>query len=271
MSERMVDPGRKISIMGILNLNQDSYYAPSRYNMSVLESGADIIDIGAVSTRPGAADVSEDEEWTRLEPALRALDPSVNVSIDTVRSTIVERAADMLGRWFIVNDISSGEDDPAMLAAVSRLGLGYIAMHKRGTPSTMQTLCDYDDVVSEVLDYFSRFAAKADAAGVKDWILDPGFGFAKTVEQNYRMLNELERFSETGRKVLVGISRKSFIYKPMGVGPEDVLAATQALHLSALERGADILRVHDVAAAQETVKLYRLLSLSDTPEGVVQL
>lgn len=265
-----MNPGRKISIMGILNLNQDSYFAPSRYNMSVLESGADIVDIGAVSTRPGAEDVPADEEWARLEPVLRVLDPSVSVSIDTVRSSIVERAADVLGRGFIVNDISSGEDDPAMLETVARLGLGYVAMHKRGTPATMQSMCGYDDVVADVLDYFDRFAAMADAAGVKDWIIDPGFGFAKTVEQNYQLLDSLEKFSETGHKVLVGISRKSFIYKPLGIGPEDALPATQALHLAALERGADILRVHDVAAAQETVKLYRMLSLPDAPEGVIQ-
>ncbi|MDO5443201.1 MAG: dihydropteroate synthase [Bacteroidia bacterium] len=255
--------------MGILNLTEDSYFIPSRYNMSVLESGADIIDIGAVSTRPGAAEVPEEEEWARLEPVLRLIDASVSISIDTVRSSIVERAADILGRTFIVNDISSGEDDSAMLETVSRLGLGYIAMHKRGTPSTMQSLCDYDDVVSDVLDYFSRFAAKAEAAGVKDWIIDPGFGFAKTVEQNYRMLDSLAKFSGTGRRVLVGISRKSFIYKPLGIGPEDALPATQALHMAALERGADILRVHDVAAARETVRLYRMLSLFDAPEGIV--
>lgn len=267
----MADPRRKISVMGILNLNQDSYFAPSRYNMSILDSGADIIDIGAVSTRPGASGVSPEEEWARLEPVLRSLDPSLNVSLDTVRPSIVERAADVLGRRFIVNDISAGEDDSAMLGTVARLGLGYIAMHKRGTPSTMQDMCDYDDVVSDVLEYFRRFAAKADAAGVQDWIIDPGFGFAKTVEQNYRLLDSLDRFKETGHEVLVGISRKSFIYKPLGITPEEALPATQALHLAALERGADILRVHDVAAAQETVRIYRMLSLLDAPEGVLQL
>lgn len=267
----MPDPERKIQIMAILNLNQDSYFAPSRFNMSVLESGADIVDIGAVSARPGAQDVPEDEEWSRLVPLLRELDPSLPLSIDTTRSGIVKRAADVLGRRFIVNDISAGEDDPAMLGTVASLGLGYVAMHKRGTPSTMQGLCDYDDVVSEVRDYFSRFAAIAKEAGVRDWILDPGFGFAKTVEQNYELLASLGTLRLPDHPLLVGISRKSFIYKPLGIGPEEALTATQALHLAALERGADILRVHDVEAARQTVRLYRKLSGLDAPDVEVNL
>lgn len=267
----MSDTERKIQIMAILNLNQDSYFAPSRFNMSVLESGADIIDIGAVSTRPGACDVPEEEEWRRLEPVLREIDPSLSLSIDTTRSGIVKRAADVLGRRFIVNDISAGEEDPSMLETVASLGMGYVAMHKRGTPSTMQGLCDYDDVVSEVRDYFSRFAATATEAGVKDWMLDPGFGFAKTVEQNYELLASLGTLRLPGHPLLVGISRKSFIYKPLGIGPEEALTATQALHLAALERGADILRVHDVEAARQTVCLYRKLSGPDAPDIKVNL
>ena len=255
----MTDPGRKVLIMGILNLNADSFYAPSRYNFPVLDEGPDILDVGAVSTRPGAADVSTAEEWARLEPVLRALPQDVAVSIDTTRAEIVERACDLLGRPVIVNDISAGEDDPAMLPAVGRLGLEYVAMHKRGTPATMQSLCDYDDVVAEVVNYFRSFALKAEENGISDWIVDPGFGFAKTVEQNYRMLESLDEFKALGRPVLVGISRKSFIYKPLGKGPEDVLTATQVLHMAALERGADVLRVHDVAAARETLSLYRML------------
>lgn len=267
----MIDPKRNIRIMAVLNLNQDSYFAPSRFNMSVLESGADIIDLGAVSTRSGAEDVSEKDEWKRLKPVLDIIDPSVSLSIDTTRSSIVRRAADFLGRPFIVNDISAGEDDPAMLETVASLGLGYVAMHKRGTPATMQSLCDYEDVVSEVEQYFRRFAAMASAAGIQDWILDPGFGFAKTVEQNYELLESLERFSAIGHPILVGVSRKSFIYKPLGIGPEEALPATQAIHMAALERGADILRVHDVAEAGQTVALYRRLSGIDVPDGVVDL
>ena len=255
----MTDPGRTIRIMGILNLNGDSFYAPSRYNFPVLDEGPDILDIGAVSTRPGAAGVPVAEEWTRLKPVLRAFDPGVAVSIDTTSAEIVERACDLLGRPVIVNDISAGEDDPAMLPAVGRLGLPYIAMHKRGTPETMQGMCEYDDVVEDVLGYFKDFAPKAEAHGISDWTLDPGFGFAKTIGQNYRLLEGLGRFSELGRPLLVGISRKSFIYKPLGMGAEDVLTATQVLHMAALERGADILRVHDVSAARQTVSLYRML------------
>lgn len=255
----MTDPARTVRIMGILNLNGDSFYAPSRYNFPVLEEDPDILDIGAVSTRPGAAEVPAAEEWARLKPVLRTLDPGVTVSIDTTRAEIVERACDLLGRPVIVNDISAGEDDPDMLPVAGRLGLEYVAMHKRGNPATMQSLCDYGDVVSEVVDYFRAFALKAGENGISDWILDPGFGFAKTAEQNYRLLDSLEDFRTLGRPVLVGISRKSFIYRPLDKGPEDVLTATQVLHMAALERGADILRVHDVTAARETVSLYRKL------------
>lgn len=256
---KMSDPSRAVRIMGILNLNGDSFYAPSRYNMSVLEAGPDIVDIGAVSTRPGAGEVSVSDEWSRLKPVLRTLGPGVAVSLDTTSAEIVERACDLLGRPVMVNDISAGEDDPAMLATVGRLGLSYVAMHKRGTPATMQSLCDYDDVVGDILGYFQDFALKAEENGISDWILDPGFGFAKTVEQNYRLLEGLEAFAALGRPILVGISRKSFIYKPLGLGPEDVLTATQVLHMAALERGADILRVHDVPAAKDTLSLYRML------------
>ena len=157
----MIDSDRNIQVMGILNLNQDSYFAPSRYNMSILDSGADIIDIGAVSTRPGAAPVPVEEEWARLEPVLRTVGPGIPVSLDTTSACIVERACDLLGRPVIVNDISAGEDDPAMLRTVAALGLEYIAMHKRGTPATMQSMCDYDDVVSEVEQYFLAFARRA--------------------------------------------------------------------------------------------------------------
>ena len=253
----MIHPDREIQVMGIINLNDDSFYAPSRHNMAILDSGADIIDLGAVSTRPGSKGVSPEEEWHRLEPVLRMVDPSACISIDTYSSEVAERAADLLGRWYIVNDISAGEDDPRMLETVGRLGLGYVAMHKRGTPETMQSLCNYDDVTGEVLDYFKDFAIKAEAAGIKDWILDPGFGFAKNVEQNYTMMRELNRFSELDRKILVGISRKSFIYRPLGIAPADSLPAVTAMHLVALMNGADILRVHDVAEARQAIELYR--------------
>lgn len=256
----MVDPGREIRVMGILNLSEDSFYAPSRLDLSILESGTDIIDVGAVSTRPGADPVPEDEEWRRLEPVLRPLrDSDMAISIDTIRASIIERACDTLGRAVIVNDISAGEDDPAMLPTAGRLGLQYIAMHKRGTPQTMQSQCSYDDVVEDVLEYFRGFAGRAAEAGVEDWILDPGFGFAKDAGQCFQLLGGLERMQDAGHPVLVGISRKSFIYKTLCITPEEALPATSALHLAALERGADILRVHDVAPARAVVSLYRSL------------
>ena len=267
---------RKIQIMGIVNLTDDSYFAPSRCLGTdgmpdvgrtvgmvgkMLSEGADIIDIGACSTRPGSEPVGEEEEWRRLEPVLKAIKdsfPDAVISIDTWWASVVEKAAGLIGP-FIVNDISAGEDDPGMLPAVGRLGLQYIAMHKRGTPSTMQSLCNYGNVTSEVLQYFRKFAERAEKAGIKDWILDPGFGFAKDIGQNWQLLRELEGLRTLGHRILVGVSRKSMIYRLFGITPEESLAQTQVLHFAALERGADILRVHDVAEAARTIEAYRRL------------
>ena len=262
---------RDIKLMGIVNLTPDSYFAQSRVAsveaflkrvQTLLDEGADIIDVGAVSTRPGAESVSVSEEWGRLGAALDAFAkafPETALSVDTTSSEIVSRCCEALGRGIIVNDISAGEEDPAMLELIGRQGLQYVAMHKRGNSRSMQSLCSYADVTEDVLQYFRDFARRADAAGVRDWILDPGFGFAKTVEQNYALLRSLDRFEELGRPLLIGISRKSFIYKPLGAAPEDVLDQTQALHLEALRLGADILRVHDIASARRTVQVYRML------------
>lgn len=256
----MVNHARKISVMAILNLTPDSYFAPSRHNMAQLSSGADIIDIGAMSTRPGADDVSEAEEWSRLEPVLRTLGEDVALSIDTFRSGIVRKAHELLGRRYVVNDISAGEDDPAMLDTVAELGLGYVAMHKKGDPRTMQGLCRYDEGVTEaVLRYFEEFEIRAKRAGISDWILDPGFGFAKTVAQNFRLMDDLGKFTRFGRQILVGVSRKSMLYRPLGITPEGALPATQALQMAALERGADILRVHDALEARQTIEVYKML------------
>ena len=255
-----MDSHRPIKVMGIINLTPDSYYAPSRHALSQLETGADIIDVGAVSTRPGAAEVPEDEEWKRLEPFLKNFPEGTALSVDTFRSGIVERIADLLGRTFMVNDISAGEDDPAMLGTVARLGLEYVAMHKRGTPATMSSMCGYQGGVTDaVVSYFRDFTTRAEDAGVSDWVLDPGFGFAKTVSQSYQLLHDLGEFCQFGRRILVGISRKSMVYKPLGITPEESLPATQALHMEALMRGADILRVHDVEEARRTIALYRML------------
>ena len=268
------DKDREIKIMGIVNLTEDSYFAQSRCldveaalerAGRLISEGADIIDIGACSTRPGSLPVGEEEEWNRLKPVLLAVRkeyPSVTISIDTYWSSVVRKAYDLTGS-FIVNDISAGEDDPAMLETVGRLGLTYVAMHKRGNPVTMQSMTDYEDVTGAVVQYFDDFAVKASQAGISDWILDPGFGFAKTIDQNYELLRNLSRFKSAGRPVLVGVSRKSMVYKKFGITPEEALPATQVLHLHALSNGADILRVHDVAEARRTVEIYRMVQSYD--------
>lgn len=266
------NPVRKIRIMGIVNLTDDSFFAGSRFLgkdgsfdpglflsrvASMRSEGADIIDLGACSTRPGSESVGEEEEWLRLKPALELLareDPGVDISVDTFRPGIVTRAFDTIGP-FIVNDVSGGSD--AMWKLVGGKGLTYVAMHTRGTPKDMQDLTDYDDVVSSVKSFFDGISETADAFGVKDWILDPGFGFAKTVKQNWRILRELSVFKEFGRPLLAGLSRKSFLYRPLGITPAEALPATCAANLVALQNGADILRVHDVAAARQTVEVYR--------------
>ena len=258
----------KIQLLGIVNLTDDSYYAPSRAASceafmdrvrQMVAEGADIIDIGACSTRPGSQPVGAEEEWRRLEPALQALRgefPELPVSIDTYWAPVVEKTYDLIGP-FMVNDISAGAYDAEMLPLVGRLELPYIAMHLRGTPETMQSMTDYPQgVTAEVLRYFKAFAKKAAKAGVWDWILDPGFGFAKTVEQNWTLLEELDILQVLQMPILVGISRKSMIYKRFGITPEESLPATQVAHYMALQRGATYLRVHDVAEARRTVSIF---------------
>ena len=269
---------RDIQVMGIVNLTDDSFFAESRSlgpdgkpdeaSLSLkisgmLSDGADILDFGACSTRPGSDSVSEEEEWRRLEPALRLLAKEysgVNLSIDTFRPGIVEKAFDIAGP-FIVNDVSGGCG--RMWSLVAKLGLPYIEMHTKGTPKNMQELASYDDVTAEVKEYFRKFAAQAEGYGIRDWILDPGFGFAKTAGQNWQLLKDLGALKCPSRKLLAGISRKSFIFKPLGITPEEALAATQVVNMLALQGGADILRVHDVAETVQTVRLYRLLCQSE--------
>ena len=288
-----------IGILGILNLTPDSFYAPSRSASGdvvsraarLFEEGADVVDLGACSTRPGAPQPSLEEEWSRLEPALRTLaqqsgealadafartgarsDASVNASpdcpvyrfsIDTYRSEIVRRAYEIFGP-FLVNDISGGQMDPEMLETVGSLGLPYIAMHMRGTPENMQQFTDYPQgVVAAVKAYFREFAVKARAAGIRRWLLDPGFGFSKTLEQNYQLLNGLGELKEAFEQpLLVGLSRKSMVYKALGISPEEAMPATQVVQFAALERGARWLRVHDVAAAVQTARLYSTMYTS---------
>ena len=253
--------------MGIVNLNADSFYAGSRTEAGAAlprirkmwQDGADVVDLGACSTRPGAPQPSLEEEWSRLEPVLSALGPEggKRISLDTYRSEIVRRACGCIGP-FMVNDISAGALDGRMLETVGRLGLPYVAMHMRGTPETMQRLTDYGDVVEDVLEYFRRFSLRADDAGIREWLLDPGFGFAKTAGQNWQLLVRLRELASIGHPILVGISRKSMIYKPLGISPEDSLAATQVAQFAALERGASWLRVHDVKEAVQTARLLAL-------------
>ncbi|NLZ19165.1 MAG: dihydropteroate synthase [Bacteroidales bacterium] len=240
-------------IMAVVNLTPDSFFEPSRVRATqarerireLLSAGADIIDLGAVSTRPGAAPVSLREEWRRLAPVVRVWDGGVRLSVDTTRAEIVRRVYDCVGP-FIVNDISAGEDDPDMLATAGRLGLPYVAMHKRGNPRTMDAQCDYPGgVIPELVAYFEDFSHRAEAAGIGAWILDPGLGFAKTAEQNWEILEGLDALRVFRRPVLIGAADKRF------TGGD-----TERAHRLALRHGADILRVHDVAAARRTVLSY---------------
>ena len=262
---------RNPEVMGIVNITRDSFFPGSRVLAGngpfeegpfaervgkMLSEGADIIDLGACSTRPGSDPVSTEEEWENLEPALRVFATRFagsRLSIDTFRPEIVSRAFDSVGP-FMVNDVSGGSRE--MWKLVGELGLPYVAMHTRGTPKEMQSLTDYEDVTLAVKSFFETFAETAEAYGIKDWILDPGFGFAKTAGQNWQLLREMSVFKELGRPVLVGLSRKSFICKPLGISPEEALVPTQVVDFLALQSGADILRVHDVAPAVQTVSLY---------------
>lgn len=237
-------------IMAIVNLTPDSFHAPSRVAAeqagarirTLCAQGADIIDLGAVSTRPGAAEVPLEEEWRRLAPVLRAWDAPALLSVDTTRAEIVRRVYDCVGP-FLVNDISAGEDDPDMLATVGRLGLPFVAMHKRGGPRTMDALCDYPEgVVPALVAYFSDFARRAEEHGIAEWVLDPGLGFAKTAEQNWEILEKLEWLRGFDRPILIGAADKRF------TGGD-----TEKANRLALAHGADILRVHDVAAARRTI------------------
>lgn len=256
--------------MAILNATPDSFYADSRMPdlgsierrvRESLREGADIIDIGGYSSRPGADEVSPDEEWRRVEAALavvRRLAPQLPVSVDTFRASVAERAVAGFGE-VVVNDISAGELDPDMLPVVARLGVPYIAMHMKGTPQTMQTLTEYPrDIVTEVCDYFRRRIERFFAAGIRreHIVLDPGFGFAKTLEQNYELLAGLHRLCALGFPVLAGLSRKSMIYRVLDASPVDALAGTVALGWEALRQGAVVLRVHDVREAADTIRIF---------------
>ena len=255
---------RRPWVMGILNVTPDSFYADSRTPMAeperiaqrvrqMLAEGADIIDVGAYSSRPGADDISPLEEMRRLEVALstvREVAPEVYVSVDTFRSEVARQCVEHFG-VDLINDISGGVLDRAMPKVVARLGVPYIIMHMKGNPETMQTAPEYQDVVAEVLEFLARQQQRFFDAGGKDVIIDPGFGFGKTLLHNYRLMDRLEDFHELHAPLLVGVSRKSMIYKLLETTPQEALNGTTVLHTIAMMKGAHILRVHDVQAAIE--------------------
>lgn len=262
-------------VMGILNVTPDSFYDGGRYFKSedaikarvdeILVQGGDIIDVGAYSTRPGADDVSAEEEWKRLATALNIIKrdhPDAIISVDTFRGDVARRSI-LEGGAHIINDISAYTLDPDMLQAIVELNVPYILMHIKGTPKNMQVDPRYTKpVTQEVTEFLSAKVDELCAKGVSDIIIDPGFGFGKTVEDNYQLISDLRRFRVFRRPILVGISRKSMIYKVLGTSPEESLNGTTVLNTVALLAGADILRVHDVKDCVEAVKIVSQLSQS---------
>ena len=259
----------RVHIMAIVNVTDDSFYSASRVVSEqalerriaeVVEQGATIIDIGGYSSRPGADDIDLETEWARVDLGVgvaRRVAPDMAVSVDTFRAEIVRRTVEKYGE-IIVNDITAGEGDNDMVALVAEHNLIYVAMHMRAVPKSMQEHTDYDDVVVEVADYLKNRAAWLESQGVKreNIILDPGFGFAKTVEQNYQLMAGLSKLCQIGYTVLVGVSRKSMIYKLLNTTAEDSLSGTIALNWEAMRQGAKILRVHDVHQAVQIAEIY---------------
>ena len=258
-------------VMGILNVTPDSFYEGSRKQTEtdirnrieeILQEGGAIIDLGGYSSRPDAQDVSPEEEMERLCLALRILRdeyPKAMVSVDTFRADIARRCVEEYGAA-IINDISGGELDAAMFPTIADLHIPYIIMHMRGTPKTMQQHCDYQNLTADILLYFSKKIEQLHLMGVNDVIIDPGFGFSKTLEQNYELMRHLADFSLFEKPLLVGISRKSMIYRLLGGTPAESLNGTTVLNTYALLNGANILRVHDVKAAVEAVRIFKQLS-----------
>ena len=263
----------KPAVMGIVNVTPDSFFAGSRSSTipeiakrveEMITAGADMLDLGAYSSRPGASDVSEEEECRRIAlgmKVIRDISPDIPVSVDTFRAGVAREAVVNLGAD-IVNDISGGDLDQEMWATVADLNAPYILMHMRGNPSTMQALTEYHDVTADVISDLSEKLRRLRLMGVSDIIIDPGFGFSKTTEQNFEMMRNLQLFkSSLGAPVLVGVSRKSMITKSIGITPMEALPGTIALDTIALTRGASILRVHDVSEAVAAVRMYELSTL----------
>ncbi|MDG1572237.1 dihydropteroate synthase [Robiginitalea sp. M366] len=263
-------------VMGILNVTPDSFYDGGRYNAReiaveqvrrMLGAGADFIDVGGYSSRPGASDIPEAEEHQRVVPLIADLVkefPEIRISIDTFRSGVAEAA--LKAGAALVNDISGGQLDPKMLPLVAEARVPYVLMHMRGTPQDMTSRTAYDNLLVDLLKYFSERLAAARDLGIADCIADPGFGFAKTREQNFELLAGLAAFRELEAPLLVGLSRKSMIWKTLNIRPQEALNGTTALHMLALERGANILRVHDVREAVECIRLWEAFPGTD-PAG----
>jgi len=256
-------------VMGILNATPDSFYNKSRVQSvqeavdaagAMFEAGAAIVDIGGQSTRPGSERVSFAEELDRVSPVVRAVRqafPEAWLSVDTYYSSV---ALACIGLGIdMINDIAAGDDDPKMFKTVIDNEIAYVAMHKKGNPSTMQDDPHYDDLMGEILGYFNEKKAEYKKKDFANWVIDPGFGFGKTTEHNFELLNQLQKFRQFNKPLMVGISRKGMIWKTLNGTPETALNGTTALHMAALDRGATILRVHDVKEARECVDLYLAL------------
>nr|WP_315141970.1 dihydropteroate synthase [uncultured Flavobacterium sp.] len=258
-------------VMGILNTTPDSFFDGGRYTNDrevlqraeqMLVDGATFIDVGGYSSKPNAVAVTVQEEKARTIPVVASIVqhfPEAIVSIDTFRSEVAQLCLDQGAA--IVNDISAGFLDPLMMQIVANYRVPYIMMHMKGTPQTMSTLAQYDDLVKEILFYFSERIAAARSLGISDLIVDPGFGFAKTIDQNFELLRDLQLFKSLEMPVLAGVSRKSMIHKTLQIDPEEALNGTTVLNTLALEKGATILRVHDVKEAVETIKLWQKVSI----------
>lgn len=257
-------------VMGILNLTPDSFYDGGTNSTlenifsktkKMLEDGADIIDIGGYSSRPGATDISIEDELNRVIPVIQFLKneiPEIIISIDTFRAEVAQKA--IVAGAAIINDISAGELDDKMFETVANLQVPYIMMHSRGTPQNMQKQTDYSNLISEMIDYFVLKLNRLKKLGINDIIIDPGFGFAKTLDQNYEILEKLTYFNVLELPMLVGVSRKSMIFKFLDISPDDALNGTTVLNTVALQKGANIIRVHDVKQAKQTIQLLNKLN-----------
>ena len=255
-------------VMGILNITTDSFFDGGQYlsedtilnrATQIIEEGADIIDIGAFSSRPGAELISEEKELEKLIPAIKLIlkkHPEALLSIDTCSSSVAEQVLDQ--GVAMINDISGGQLDGQMIPVVSRYQVPYVAMHMPGTPKTMQKNTSYDNLVKDLIYFFSNIKESTYKHGLNDLIIDPGFGFGKTLEQNYELLRKLDLFKILDLPILIGLSRKSMLYKALGIDAKDSLNPTTAAHMIALNKGADILRVHDVKEAKQAIKIFEL-------------